>query len=259
MKEIQKITSNYIMKILHELELYYFSPNEISSLFDFPKVKTYEILRHLKHKGLIQSLESGKYLLLGFQPERVLSNTMFVASRVANPGYISFWSALNYYGLTEQVPKTVFVVTTKKRKKMIFNDSQFIFVKVLPSRFFGYRKVVIGGFPVLMADIEKAIIDSLNEPDYAGGFLEVAKSLYQGLPKIKMRRLIKYANLMGNLSVCSRLGYLLEQYGIYTKGLKISGTYVLLDPGSRAEGSYDHKWRIRVNIPKEKLFEWRGN
>ena len=64
------------MKILHELELYYFSPNEISSLFDFPKVKTYEILRHLKHKGLILSLESGKYLLLGFQPERVLSNPL---------------------------------------------------------------------------------------------------------------------------------------------------------------------------------------
>ncbi len=59
-------------------------------------------------------MEKDKYLVLGFEPERVLSNLMFVAGHLVAPAHVAYWSALHYYGSTEQSPLTVFAATTRK-------------------------------------------------------------------------------------------------------------------------------------------------
>ena len=77
-------------------------------------MEAYRLAARLKAEGLGEEVEKGKYLLLGLEPERVLSNPLFIASHLAAPAYVSYWSALHYYGFTEQVPLTAFVATTKK-------------------------------------------------------------------------------------------------------------------------------------------------
>jgi len=179
------------MRRLHEGELYYFSPSDLAALFDVPMTKAYEILRRLKSEEVVRPVQAGKYLLLGFQPERVLSNPMFIATRVANPAYVSYWSALHFHGLTEQVPRTIFVVTTRKRKPLDFNGARLVFVRVAPYKFFGYQREMIGDLPVLVAEVEKALVDSLDQPRYAGGLLEVAKALYQAREQLHPERLVE--------------------------------------------------------------------
>ena len=83
-------------------------------------------------------------LSLGFQPERVLSNPMFIATRLAHPAYVSFWSAFHFHGLTEQVARTVFVATTRKHRPLDFDRTRFVFVRVAPCKFFGYQRERIG-------------------------------------------------------------------------------------------------------------------
>ena len=257
MKNKQKLTTNYIMRRLHDADLYYFSPATLAALFDVPIAKAYEILRRLKAEELVRPVEAGKYLLLGFQPERVLSNPMFIATRPAHPAYVSFWSALHFHGLTEQVPRTVFVATTQKRRPLDFNGARFVFVRVAPYKFFGYQREMIGDLPVLMAEVEKALVDSLDQLRYAGGLLEVAKALYQARQRLDVERLVEYANRMRNRSLCSRLGYLLDRFGQPVKGLEVSQTFVLLDPQGQAEGPYNRRWRVRVNVSNEELLKWR--
>jgi len=253
----QKLTTSYIMRRLHEGELYYFSPSDLTALFDLPMAKAYEILRRLKSEEVVRPVQAGKYLLLGFRPERVLSNPMFIATRVANPAYVSYWSALHFHGLTEQVPRTIFVATARKRKPLDFNGARLVFVRVAPYKFFGYQREMIGDLPVLVAEVEKALVDSLDQPRYAGGLLEVAKALYQAREQLDPERLVEYTNRMRNRSLCSRLGYLLDRFGRPVKGLDISQTFVLLDPQGKAEGPYDHRWRVRVNVSDEELLKWR--
>jgi len=253
----QKLTTNYIMRRLHEADLYHFSPATLAVFFDVPIAKAYEILRRLKTEELVRPVEAGKYLLLGFQPERVLSNPMFIATRLAHPAYVSYWSALHFHGLTEQVPRTVFVATTQKRRPLDFDGARFVFVRVAPYKFFGYQREMIGDLPVLMAEVEKALVDSLDQLRYAGGLLEVAKALYQARQRLDVEQLVEYANRMCNRSLCSRLGYLLNWLGKPVEGLNISQTFVRLDPQARAEGSYDHRWRVRVNVSNEELLKWR--
>ncbi|RMD65530.1 hypothetical protein D6833_02815 [Candidatus Parcubacteria bacterium] len=253
----RNLTTTYIMRRLHENDLYYFSPATLAALFDVPVSKAYEMLRRLKAEELVRPVEAGKYLLLGFQPERVLSNPLFIATRLAHPAYVSYWSALHFHGLTEQVPRTVFVATTRKRGRLDFDGTRFVFVRVAPYKFFGYRREMIGDLPVLMAEVEKALVDSLDQLRYAGGLLEVAKALYQAREQLDLERLVEYANRMRNRSLCSRLGYLLERFGQSVEGLNISQSFVLLDPQGKAEGPYDHRWRVRVNVSDEKLLQWR--
>ena len=254
-----KLTTNYIMLRLHKSDLYYFSVATLAALFNVQKTKAYEILRRLKAEELVRPVEAGKYLLLGFQPERVLSSPMFIATRLAHPAYVSYWSALHFHGLTEQVPRTVSVATTRKRRPLDFGEARFIFVRVAPHKFFGYQREMVGDLPVLVAEVEKALVDSLDQLRYAGGLLEVAKALRQARERLDGKRLVAYANRMRNRSLCSRLGYLLDRFGGPVEGLDLSQTFVRLDPHqARAQGPYDHRWRVRVNVSDEELLGWRG-
>lgn len=253
----QKLTTNYIMRCLHEADLYYFSPATLSALFDVSMTKAYEILRHLRAEGLVRPVEAGKYLLLGFRPEQVLSNPMFIATRLAHPAYVSYWSALHFHGLTEQVPRTIFVATTRKHRPLDFDGARFVFVRVAPYKFFGYQRETIGDLPVLVAEVEKALVDSLDQLRYAGGLLEVAKALYQAREQLNPERLIEYANRMRNRSLCSRLGYLLDCFGQPVEGLNISQTFVRLNPQAEAKGPCDRRWRVWVNVSHKELLRWR--
>ncbi|MCZ7372295.1 MAG: hypothetical protein O8C60_01325, partial [Candidatus Methanoperedens sp.] len=96
MENTTKLSTNYIIKSLFEQEYYYFTVRELAGLLKIPISKAYAIVARLEGRGFIKSVERGKYLLLGFEPERVLSNPFFVASRVVYPSYVSFWSALNF-------------------------------------------------------------------------------------------------------------------------------------------------------------------
>ena len=245
-----------IIKRLHELDLFYVTTRSLADLFDLPSARVYQLVTQLKESGLLAEVENGKYLVLGFQPERVLANPLFIASQLVTPGYISFWSALHYYGFTEQAPLTVFVATTKKKRPVVFRGHRFRFVTVQPRKLFGYRREIVGELPVLIADEAKAIVDSLAEPRYAGGIAEAAKALQTALPEIDVATLVDYANRMGDKSLGSRLGFLLDRLGRPPAGddLIRSTSPVKLDPSRLANGQVDSLWRVNLNLPEVELF-----
>ena len=259
MENPKKLSTNYIIKLLFEQEYYYFTVRELAILLKIPVLKAYSVVARLEGKGFIRSVERGKYLLLGFEPEHVLSNPFFIASRVVYPSYVSFWSALNFYGFTEQVPIMVFLASARKKKEVEFNNSRFKYVLINSEKFFGYRKERIGELDFLIAEEEKAVIDSLYLPENAGGITEVIKAVYNAKEKVDPDRLFAYASAMKNRSLCSRLGYLLERFGA-DAGMLLecsSNEYVKLDPSRKKSKVWDKKWHINVNMNEEEILGWR--
>jgi len=249
MEYMANLSTNYITKILFEKELYYFTVRDLAAIMNIPVRKAYTYIPGLVDKGFIKSIEKGKYLLLGFEPERVLSNPFFIASHIVYPSYVSYWSALNFYGFTEQVPAMVFLASTRKKAKVEFNGFRFKYVLVNPKKFFGYRKERIGDLDFLIAEGEKAIIDSLDLPGNAGGVSEVAKAVYNAKNSIEL----------DSRSLCSRLGYLLERFGTDADVLlnNASREYVKLDPARPKSRVWDKKWRVNVNLGDAELLGWR--
>ena len=76
-----------------------------------------ELLSTLVKRGWLQRIEKGKYLILPFEAGREREWTeheFIIASNLIEPYYIGFRSALNYFGYTEQISRTVFIVSTRK-------------------------------------------------------------------------------------------------------------------------------------------------
>lgn len=246
----EQLSPIYVAKRLRQRDLFYFTPSLLTDLFRLDKRRAYRLIAQLKDRDLITEVEKGKYLLLGLEPERVLSNPLFIASHLVAPAYVSYWSALHFHGFTEQVPLTTFVATTKKKRPVTFQDFRFRFVTVNPRKFFGYRREVVGDLPVIVADEAKAIVDSLDLPDYAGGIEEIAKALQTALDTVEVETLVRYANRMENKSLGSRLGYLLETLGQPVEGLIRSASPVKLDVSGLRSGETNTRWQVIVNVPE---------
>lgn len=252
------LSSIHVARQLRQNDLFYFTASLLADLLSLTQRQAYRLIARLKADGLVDEVEQGKYLLLGLEPEMVLSNPLYIASHLVVPAYVSYWTALHHYGFTEQVPLTTFVATTRKKRPVTYQGFRFYFVAVKPHKYFGYRRDKVGDLPTVVADEPKAIVDSLDLPQHAGGVGEVAKALRIALGTMDVPTLIEYANRMGNKSLGSRLGYLLEIFGRPAQGLVHSVSPVKLDPTRPRTGHTIGRWQIIVNIPEHELADMEG-
>ncbi len=91
-----------------------FTINDIANEFNIQRNVLWVMLSRLERGGWIKRIERGKYLIipLGREKDRYTVNEFLIGSLLADPYAIAYWSALNHYGLTEQIPNTVFIETT---------------------------------------------------------------------------------------------------------------------------------------------------
>ena len=72
-----------------------------------------ECLYHLRQNGWIVPLRRGLYAMSSSSIPGVADAHEFeIAMSLVSPAAISHWSAIHHHGLTEQIPRTVFVTTT---------------------------------------------------------------------------------------------------------------------------------------------------
>ena len=246
---MSKVTTNYIMSLLFENDIFYFQPKQLSILLGANMDKTYDIIHKLKNHKVIYEIENGKYLVTGYDKKRILSNPFYIATNCVVPSYVSYWSMLNYYGFTEQVPRTILVATTKQKKEIHFDHYLFKYIHIKKEKLYGYTKEVIDSLPMFLAEKEKTLIDSIDLPHYAGGIKEVAKCISNAIDSINKKKLIDYAKRFPNRSMISRLGYLFEQNGMNLRELSKfkSISFVLLNPKKPRSNTWDKKWSINVN------------
>mgnify|MGYP001573208297 CR=1 FL=1 len=230
-------SENKVYGMLKENSIITFKIRELCLLLKISKVEAYNIVKALKKKGAIKSI--GGFFALNESDE------MVVASSLHFPSYISFWSALNYYGFSDQMPRKIFIATTSYRKEI----NGFKYVTLSKKRFFGYKKIG----DIIIAEPEKAIADSLLLPRHSGGIREIMKVMKNALNEIEVKKLIGYSVRMGSKSVLRRLGFMLDMMGYKGKDIenirkKIGKGYELLDPNLKRKNDINKEWLLDVNI-----------
>ncbi len=227
----------------------------------------WESLYHLRRNGWIVSLRRGLYAISSTVPGVTPAHEFEIAMALADPVAISHWSALHHHGLTEQAPRTVFVLTTTgvsvprmrgtkaKQSGQGFRvgDATYRFVRVKPERFFGTEKVWIGEARVTITDPERTLLDGLSMPQYCGDFAEVLHAFEARGADLHLQRIIEYA-LKLDAATAKRLGWVLEQQGVDLSKLErlaalpIKG-YRKLDPTGPRKGPTNTRWMIQENLP----------
>jgi predicted transcriptional regulator of viral defense system len=225
-------------------------------------------LYRLRKKGRVEKIERGKYLLIpakaGYKGKWA-EVPFVIANYLVRPYYIGFASALNYWGMTEQIPSVTFVVTTKRKKNIEFGPLTFKFVTITKKRFFGTTEEKIGNDTFIVSDKEKTIIDCLLHPEYCGGLDKVAKAIWEEGDYLDFLKLFNYAqDIKVNVAI-RRLLYLLN---ILKMDKKIKNTadmpkprgFLLLDPSWPKENiEYSHEYGLILNRTKDSLTGWMGH
>jgi predicted transcriptional regulator of viral defense system len=226
-----------------------------------------EALYHLRRNNWIVSLRRGLYALSSTASGVGVPHEFEVAAALVAPAMISHWSALHHHGLTEQIPRDVFVLTTTdawiprpKQSRAARSGSGFLagntlyrFIQVKPDRFFGGRQRWIGEVRVSITDLERTLLDGLSMPRYCGGFAEVLHAVQVGMDRLNIELISDYAVRLGVTTV-KRLGWVLESQGVPRSELAVLAdlpvkSYCKLDPTGPRKGSCNSRWMVQENLP----------
>jgi len=217
-----------------------------------------EVVRGLVRKKWVLPLKRGLYAIVPLDvgvkgADAFVVHNFVIASLLVEPYYIGFWSALNYHGLTDQIPRTTFIATTRARHAIQVLDEEYRFVNLTPEKFFGWQEVDIEGRAVRIAEREKTVADCLDHPEHCGGIEQVARAFYFYHREVNMERVVKCAEQMGNRTILKRLGYILDrtellaEYGKLLADFVPSAGFPRLDSLSPKRGRHDSHWGLLIN------------
>jgi predicted transcriptional regulator of viral defense system len=218
-----------------------------------------KMMSSLIKKKWVLPLRRGLYAIVPLDvgvkgADSFILHNFVIASHLVEPYYIAYWSALNHHGLSEQIPRTTFIATTKPKMPLTILDSDYYFVAIEKRKFFGSQEIEIEDWKVSISTPEKTIADCLDHPEHSGGIDEVAKAIYFNHKDFDLAKVYEFAKRMENLTILKRLGYILEIANLLdtTKDVFAHFTptkgYPALDPISPRKGRHNSKWGLLVNF-----------
>jgi predicted transcriptional regulator of viral defense system len=214
-------------------------------------------LERLKRKGWILNMKRGLYVTVPLSAGDEANpqiHEFLIAMQLVSPAAIAYWTAMNHHGMTEQLPRTVYIETNHPVRCPSKDVLWFTFkiVSLRAPRYFGIMTDWIEDGQFSITDKEKTIVDGLDLPEYVGGVGEIAKALRSSWKELDTGKLFRYAVNMGNVAVVKRLGFLMEALKLgdaepFRAGVQLSKGFSPLDPLMPRTGKHSRRWGLLVN------------
>jgi predicted transcriptional regulator of viral defense system len=241
-----------IMNLIVDNELSVFNIETLVSLSGKQYVDLKPVLKKLVANEQLSRIEKGLYCVRNFRNPYVIANNLLPESVIA------YWSALNLHQLTEQIPNVIYSQSVIQKKDTKVFNVRYKFVTIKQAKFTGISNMGFGNEIFKITDVEKTLLDCFDQPQHSGGYEELIRAMYNA--KINCSKLIAYGMQLDNLSILKRIAFLSELFEMTnlskfrSEVLKlVNKRYTLLDPLGANLGSFNSKWKIRVNIPQENL------
>ncbi|MCD6085979.1 hypothetical protein J7J37_00235 [bacterium] len=144
--------SEKFLKKLKEINKSYYTLADLSKIYPSRKDSLKVLLSRLTKKKKILRLKRDVYIL----PEK-FSEIEKIANQIYFPSYLSFESALSFFGILSQIPYSLIFATYLKSKKITLLDTLIEYRQIKKELFFGY--FLKNG--LYIASPEKALLDTL--------------------------------------------------------------------------------------------------
>lgn len=231
---------------------------EAAGILNIRQTAASRLLAHWTNKGWLSRIKQGVYIPVPLESataDITLEDPWIIAEKLYSPCYIGAWSAAEYWGLTEQIFRTIVVITTQKprNRKPIIKGTNFLLHTTSQQAMFGLQSLWRNNVKVFISDPTRTVIDLLAEPKFSGGIRTTSDILKEYLksPHKNLELLIKYAKQLDNSAVFKRLGFLLEQFApqelaiIETCKSFVTISKAKLDPQLDAD-KFVTRWRLWV-------------
>jgi hypothetical protein len=138
-----------------------------------------------------------------------------LALSLKKSGHLSHYTALSYHGLTEQIPKTIYINVEQSKKVIkssvlkqslidsafavptklsnnyaVYNDQTIYLLNGMHTNLLGVE--VINEKNLRVTNIERTLIDIAIRPEYSGGIYEVMKAFENASQHVSVNKLISY-------------------------------------------------------------------
>lgn len=184
---------------------YVFNKSEIINQFENDKQYENWLAKMLHAKKIVQ-VRKGQYALLdinGF----VLSNKFEIATKISADSFVAYHSALEYYGVANQVFNDVYVGSSARFNGFTFNDIEYI-CRIVPEV---TQVLNIVNASVRVTSLERTIIDCIDKLELAGGIEEVLNALEQ-TRVLDESKLLAVLQMYSKTFLYQKTGYILEHF-----------------------------------------------
>lgn len=238
-----------------------FSVKEAARIIDLSVKDTRLYLSYLARRGWLARVKPGLYICVPLgtlNPQEYKENPWIVANRIFEPCYIGGWSAAEHWGLTDQIFKSIFVLTSRifRAKEVNIQGTNFVLKLVRKINLRHTKSVWLENTKIQVSDPTQTIVDILNDPSAGGGIRHVAEIVesYFNSEHRNILELFSYIKENENRTVYKRLGFILEALNINASDTieackkSISSGYSAFDPKVKSKGVFNRKWNLRVNV-----------
>lgn len=196
--------------------------DDAMQVLDLDRSHAAKLLAGWHNQGFIRRVARGLYVPV--QPTalgktQVLEDPWILVPELYRPGYVGGWSALEYWELTEQLFRSVYVLTSKRTA---YGNTEHqgvnFFVKHVPKhQIFGTKTIWRGQIKISVSDPYKTILDIIDDPYLGAGLqhtidcLKEFKQLYD--KQSDLDKLLAYTKQIGNGALFKKLGFLAEVLG----------------------------------------------
>lgn len=162
-------------------------------------------LNEWQKKGYITKIIKGWYI---FNDISINENILFqVSNSLRPPSYISLESALSFYNIIPEQTFTVTAITTLKTIEYNTLKGIFSYKTIKPDLFFGYTIIPqTKGRPILMAELEKALLDFLylNSTINNSDAMEALRLNIEILKSTDFKKVERYLELFNSKALLNR-------------------------------------------------------
>lgn len=218
-----------------------------------------QIIYQLKKKGILKPITKGVYYYSPLEagPAGVRINEFLIPPILfpKNNYYVGYSNMYNYYGFTDQIFQTFYVLNTSRQSERAICGIPFKLIKISPKRMYGLKNIKISGSQIIVSDRERTLVDLIYFPDSIGGFKKAFTILKREASsgKTDIKKLIKYAKSFPAISTRKRIGYILDRSDVPEKILapirkSVENTSLITLYGSKSrKGTIDNKWKVIID------------
>ena len=225
-----------------------FTWEDVCNIVKNPNTASNLIQNYLK-KGYIKSVKRNLYVAINIADNMPVISRFIIASHITPRSYVSHHSAFSYYGYTNQVFYDVYVSSASKFNSFEFDGFTYRYVMSRIDE--GVNKIADGA---VVTDLERTVIDSINDFEKIGGLEELLRCL-SVISYADETKLLRYLECYGKQFLYQKTGFLLEHFkdsmkisdGFFEQSafhLKKSIRY--LYRGLNNDAKYDKRWQLYV-------------
>ncbi len=255
-KTLGPIETNIVARLTYEKKTIV-TVEYLDRLFNLSPADRKQLVFRLKKKKILTTIKRGTYAFSPLEagPEgtgidELLIPPLFFPKKNY---YVGYSTLFNYYGFTEQLFQTVYVLNTAVRKEKIICGISYKFIRIPENRFYGLETIKVKDADVIISSKERTLIDLIYFNKPVGGIKNAEAVLRQFVmeKKCDIKKLVEFAARFPIIKTRKRIGLVLEGSNVTDALLKpltnsVKKTAVSTFTGSR-KGTLNKKWRVIIN------------